>query len=202
MNIQEINQNLSEKEPLSIVEWAIEQSQVPVITTNFRPYEVAILHLVTRVKPDIPVLWCDTGYNTPNTYRHADELIKKLRLNLRMYVPKQTVGYRNITLGIPEVGTPEHKLFSEQVKLEPFKRAMAEWQPDVWFTNLRHGQTAFRDGLDIVSLGKNGEYKVSPFYHYTDKDLDAYLNTHKLPNEPSYYDPTKVLATRECGIHA
>lgn len=202
MNIQEINQNLSEKEPLSIVEWAIEQAQVPVITTNFRPYEVAILHLVTRVKPDIPVLWCDTGYNTPNTYRHADELIKKLQLNLHMYVPKQTVGYRNITLGIPEVGTPEHKLFSEQVKLEPFKRAMAEWQPDVWFTNLRHGQTAFRDGLDIVSLGKNGEYKVSPFYHYTDKDLDAYLNTHKLPNEPNYYDPTKVLATRECGIHA
>src|SRR5699024_5834624 len=99
---------------------------------------------------DIPVLWCDTGYNTPNTYRHADELIKKLRLNLHMYVPKQTVGYRNITLGIPEVGTPEHTLFSEQVKLEPFKRAMAEWQPDVWFTNLRHGQTAFRDGLDIV----------------------------------------------------
>lgn len=202
MNIREINQQLITKSPLDVVKWAIDYAEKPIVTTNFRPYESAILHLVTQVKPDIPVIWCDTGYNTPNTYRHAHELIEKLNLNVQIYVPQQTVGFRNITLGIPEVDTPEHKIFSEQVKLEPFKRAMAEWQPDLWFTNLRHGQTAFRDGIDILSEGRNTEYKISPFYHYADEDLDKYLAEHHLPNETKYYDPTKALAHRECGIHA
>lgn len=201
MDIQKINEMLKTKTPKEAVIWAMENAKNPVITTNFRPYECAILHLVTKVAPDIKVIWCDTGYNTPATYRHAKELIEKLKLNIHLYVPKQTVGYRNVVLGIPEVDTPEHDLFSEQVKLEPFRRAMEEHKPDFWFTNLREGQTAFRDSIDIVSQGKDGAIKVSPFYNYSDTDLDKYLEEHNLPNETNYYDPTKVLANRECGIH-
>lgn len=201
MDTREINQKLNRKNPTEIVEWAIGISKNPIITTNFRPYEGALLHLVTQLKPDIPVIWCDTGYNTPQTYRHADELIKKLNLNIKIYVPRQTVGYRDITLGIPKVNTTEHQLFSEQVKLEPFRRAMNKWQPDLWFTNIRHGQTEFRNKIDIVSKGKNNEWKVSPFYHFTDEDLEAYLKKFNLPNEKKYFDPTKALDNRECGIH-
>ena len=104
-------------------------------------------------------------------------------------------------MGIPQIDDPLHKTFSEQVKLEPFKRAMVEHQPDVWFTNLRKGQTALRDSLDIFSLGSDGVLKVSPFYHWSDAQLDAYLAEHELPNEHKYFDPTKVLANRECGLH-
>lgn len=202
MDIREINQKLNKKEPKEVVEWAIEIAKKPIVTTNFRPYESALLHLITGVKPDIPVIWCDTGYNTAQTYHHADELIKKLKLNIKIYVPRQTVGYRNVTLGIPAVNTYEHELFSEQVKLEPFRRAMGEWEPDLWFTNIRHGQTAFRDNIDIVSKGKNDEWKVSPFYHFTDEDLEVYLKEFTLPNENKYFDPTKALPNRECGIHS
>ncbi len=79
---------------------------------------------------------------------------------------------------------------------------MAEHTPDVWFTNLRKGQTAFRDSIDIVSLSADGVLKVSPFYYWTDEELDDYLIKHQLPNEFKYYDPTKVLESRECGLHA
>lgn len=202
MNIQEINQELKAKTPKERVEWAINLAKKPIITTNFRPYEVAILHLVTQVKPDIKVVWCDTGYNTPQTYKHAEEVIQKLNLNLDLYVPKQTAAHRDVVMGIPEVDTEAHKVFTEQVKLEPFNRAMQEHQPDLWFTNLRQGQTAFRDTIDVVSIGKNGEYKVSPFYNWSDADLDKYLDEHQLPNEHKYFDPTKVLSNRECGLHA
>lgn len=201
MNLENINKELAGLSPAEVVKWAINKASNPVITTNFRPYESAILHLVVSVAPDIKVIWCDTGYNTPNTYRLAKELIDKLKLNIQIYVPKQTVGFRNITLGIPEVNTPEHKLFSEQVKLEPFRRAMQEHQPDVWFTNLRAGQTEFRNRLDIASKSTDGILKISPFYHFSDADLEAYLKEHHLPNETQYYDPTKALSNRECGIH-
>ena len=201
MDIQELNNTLKDYSPVQIVEWALKQKGKPVITTNFRPYEVAILNLVTKVDPSIKVIWCDTGYNTPKTYRHADQLINDLNLNIDIYVPQQSVGYRDVTLGIPEVDTPDHKIFSDQVKLEPFQRAMKEHNPDIWFTNLRKGQTAFRDSIDILSIGGDGVSKVSPFYHYSDEDLDVYLKEHDLPNEFDYYDPTKALANRECGIH-
>lgn len=201
LNIEEINDFLSEKNPLDIVKWAVSIAENPVITTNFRPYEVAILNAVTEVKKDIKVIWCDTGYNTLQTYRHAEELIEKLNLNIHLYVPKQTVAHRNVVLGVPSIDDKKHTLFTKQVKLEPFSRAMKEHQPDVWFTNLRKGQTAFRDSINIVSKSNDGVLKISPFYHWTDKDLDTYLEQYNLPNEFKYFDPTKVESNRECGLH-
>ncbi|TMM56258.1 phosphoadenylylsulfate reductase [Maribacter algarum] len=187
--------------PEEIISWAIGKANNPVVTTNFRPYEVAILNAVSEVKNDIPVVWCDTGYNTPSTYKHAEELIRKLGLNIDLYVPKQTSAHRDTTMGIPQIDDPRHAEFTEQVKLEPFRRAMQIHKPDVWFTNLRKGQTALRDSLDILSLSKDGVLKVSPFYHWNDTQLDTYLKDRNLPNEHNYFDPTKVLENRECGLH-
>jgi phosphoadenosine phosphosulfate reductase len=201
MNLEEINKQLQGKSPEEIISWAISIAQKPIITTNFRPYEVAILKAVTAVKKDIPVVWCDTGYNTPQTYKHAEEIIDKLRLNIQLYVPKQTVAHRDIVLGIPKIEDPKHAIFTAQVKLEPFFRALEEQQPDVWFTNLRNGQTDFRNSINIVSKSKEGVLKVSPFYNWSDKDLDGYLIEKGLPNEFTYFDPTKVESNRECGLH-
>ena len=149
------------------------------------------------------MVWCDTGYNTPQTYKHAKKLIDSLDLNISLYTPVDTAAYRDaINGGIPAVDSPLHSEFTKQVKLEPFQRAMTEHQPDVWFTNLRRGQTAFRDSIDILSYSNDGVLKVSPFYHYSDKQLDEYLRENELPNEFKYFDPTKVLDNRECGLHA
>ena len=197
-----INSELREKTPLQICKWAVAYGKKSIVTTNFRPYEAAILHTCVNASPTIPVVWCDSGYNTPATYTHAETVIEKLQLQVHLYVPKQTVAHRAITLGIPEIEDPKHILFTEQVKLEPFKRAMGELQPDVWFTNLREGQTAHRNTLDIVSQDKNGVLKVSPFYYYSDAELDVYLEENALPNEFDYFDPTKVLEHRECGLHS
>ena len=199
--IAQLNYQFKGIPPVEIISWAVKNAMKAVVTTNFRPYEVAILYAVSEVKNDIPVVWCDTGYNTPNTYKHAEDLIASLNLNIELFVPKQTTAHRNVVLGIPQIDDPKHAEFTEQVKLEPFRRAMAAHQPDVWFTNLRKGQTALRDSLDILSLSKDGVLKVSPFYHWNDAQLDAYLAQRNLPNEHTYFDPTKVLENRECGLH-
>ena len=201
-DINELNTLFKEASPSDIIKKALELSKEAVITTNFRPYEVAILHAVNLVKSNVDVVWCDTGYNTPQTYRHAHEVIDKLQLIVSLYVPQQTAAYRDVLMGIPDVDNPKHALFTEQVKLEPFRRAMEIHKPKVWFTNLRKGQTAFRDSIGIFSVSKEGILKVSPFYYWSDTDLDAYLEEHKLPNEFKYFDPTKALENRECGLHS
>jgi len=201
LNLTLINKKLKDKSPEEIISWAISFAKNPLITTNFRPYEAAILNAVTEVQKDIKVIWCDTGYNSAETYKHAEETIEKLNLNIHLYTPKQTTAHRNVVMGIPSIEDEKHVLFTEQVKLEPFSRAMKEHQPDVWFTNLRKGQTSFRNSIDIVSESKDGIIKVSPFYNWSDEALDHYLEAKNLSNEFTYFDPTKVESNRECGLH-
>ena len=200
-NLEEINDSLKSASPHEIIAWALARAKKPIITTNFGPYSASLLHALVQQAPNVEVLWVDTGYNTPLTYRYAFNLIEQLQLNIHTYVPLQSVAYRNITLGVPSVDDPKHKIFTEQVKLEPFRRAMKIHEPDVWFTNLRKGQTTHRDSIDVVSINKDGILKVCPFYNYSDEDIEAYLTAYSLPNETKYYDPTKQLANRECGIH-
>lgn len=201
--LKELNAQFREASPAEIIQWAVSKAVRPVVTTNFRPYEAAILHAVSRGEPAIKVIWCDTGYNTPQTYRHAVKVIDHLQLNVKLYTPKETAAYRDAVFGgIPDVNSSQHEEFTHQVKLEPFQRAMIQQKPDVWFTNLRKGQTAFRDSIGVLSYSKDGILKVSPFYHWSDEKLDAYLEENELPNEFKYFDPTKVLSNRECGLHA
>jgi len=198
-----LNQQFKGITPAEIVQWVVSNAARPVVTTNFRPYEAAILHAVSDIDPVMKVIWCDTGYNTPQTYRHAKQVIDQLKLNVKLYTPKETAAYRDALFGgIPDINNPQHEEFTRQVKLEPFLRAMEQQNPDVWFTNLRKGQTSFRNSIDILSYSKDGTLKVSPFYHWSDEKLDAYLEENALPNEFKYFDPTKVLENRECGLHA
>ncbi|MEY4940308.1 MAG: Phosphoadenosine phosphosulfate reductase [Verrucomicrobiota bacterium] len=200
------NSELRAKSPLDIVRWAIAQaSGRAIVSTNFRPYEAAILHLAVQAEPAIPVLWVDHGYNRPATYKHAEALRAQLRLNLKAYLPLVTAAHRDAIHGpIPttddEAGL---KKFSAVMKLEPFQRGMKELAPKVWITALRKVQNPNRAGLDIVSLDENfGALKVSPLFYHTDADLDAYLAAHQLPNEWDYFDPAKADEKRECGLHA
>jgi len=201
IDIDQVNKLLQGKAPIEIIQWALNMAEKPILTTNFGPYSASLIHAVTTVDKDINVIWCDTGYNTSQTYRYALSLIDKLELKMHIYTPRLSAGFRNVRMGIPQIDTPEHKLFTEEVKLEPFKRALEEHQPDVWFTNLRSYQSEHRKNLDILHINKDGILKVSPFFHYSEKDIELYLEKFALPNEKRYYDPTKVLTNRECGLH-
>src|SRR5688572_32912243 len=91
IDIAKANSDLRDQPALEIVRWAIAQANGrAIVSTNFRPYEAVILHLCVQVQPDIPVLWVDHGYNRPATYRHAEELRKRLGLNIKAYLPRMT----------------------------------------------------------------------------------------------------------------
>ena len=94
------NAELRSQSPLEIVRWAITQSAGhAIVSTNFRPYEAAILHLVVQAKPDISVLWVDHGYNRPATYQHAEALRTRLGLSLKPYLPRLTPAHRDVIYG-------------------------------------------------------------------------------------------------------
>jgi phosphoadenosine phosphosulfate reductase len=120
---------------------------------------------------------------------------------MKIYSPPHSIKLHYQQAGIPEFGMDAHSQFTESVKIRPFRQALRDQQPDIWFTNIRKGQTSHRDSLDILSMSKEGILKVSPFFYWTSKEVHEYLKWHQLPNEFRYYDPTKVFENRECGIH-
>lgn len=201
IDIEAENKRLRKKTPIEIIEWAISLSEKRVVTTSFGTYSAVLLSTINRMDKKMNVLWCDTGYNNHQTYKHANSLIEDYKLNISIYTPKQTRGYIDVTLGLPTVDDPKHEYFTELVKLEPFRRALEEHQPEVWFTNIRVRQTELRDSKDILSYSNDGILKVSPFYYWSDEELDDYLKKNNLPKNPDYFDPVKALQSRECGIH-
>jgi phosphoadenosine phosphosulfate reductase len=204
--ILKANAELRSKSPLEIVRWAVARAKGrAIVSTNFRPFEAVVLHLCAQAQPDMPVLWVDHGYNRPATYKHAEELKKLLKLNIKPYLPKISAAHRDAIYG--EIPTPENeaalKEFSAVMKIEPFQRGMKELAPAVWITGLRKVQNPNRAALDIVSEDKNfNTLKVSPVFYWSDAEMEAYLKQHDLPNEWDYFDPAKADDKRECGLHA
>src|SRR5476651_1928789 len=158
--ISKANAELRSKSPLEIVKWAVAQANGrAIVSTNFRPYEAVILHLITQVQPDIPVLWVDHGYNRPATYKHAEQLKKLLKLNIKAFVPKMTAAHFDAAFGGMPEPTPENeeriKAFSTAMKLEPFQRGMKELAPTFWLLALRKSQNENRSQMDIVAYDEN-----------------------------------------------
>ncbi|HHX83545.1 MAG TPA: phosphoadenosine phosphosulfate reductase family protein [Pseudomonadaceae bacterium] len=202
MNLEQWNRDFAGAAPAAIIEKALSLPGKAVVTTHFGPLEAVILHMVTRIKADIQILWIDHGYNTKATYRCAEQLISGLRLNVDVFTPKVSAARQEAALGgIPSYTEDSHATFTEHFKLEPFRRAMAEHKPDIWLTALRKEQTEFRQSLDVFTQDGNGVIKVAPLFHWTEQQMRDYLTEHALANEDSYYDPTKALENRECGLH-
>ena len=201
IDLTRINAQLGRDAP-ALTAWALALNQPSIVTTNFRPFEAVILHLVTQVQPDVPVVWMDNGYNTEATYRFADELTRLLKLNLRSYLPLRSRAHREAVDGpTPALDDPRHAAFTEEVKLEPFARALRETAPKVWFTALRATDSAVRAQMEPVSINPDGLIKVAPLLHWTSRDLYQYCEVHGLPNNFDYVDPTKGEDQRECGLH-
>src|SRR5881628_1320861 len=100
IDLTKANGELRNKSPREIVRWAVAQANGrAIVSTNFRPYEAVILHLCVQVQPDIPVLWVDHGHNRPATYRHAEQLRRQLKLNLKPYLPRMTLAHREAVHG-------------------------------------------------------------------------------------------------------
>lgn len=203
LNLDQHNQCLRDAQPADIVRWAVSLDAPLIATTSFSPNAAVMLHLMVQVKPEIPVIWVDSGYNTRDTYVVAEQLIERFKLNIHVYSPRMTAARRDALMGIPMPGDDDalHREFTRQVKLEPFGRALADFNARIWLTGIRREETDFRKTLDILSRDHRGILKVAPIFYWTEERIAQYMAEHDLPSCKKYFDPTKVADNRECGLH-
>ena len=203
LDFDNINKTLRNASAPEIVAWALGLGRRTIATTSMGRNAAVMLHLVRQVDKSLATIWVDTGYNLRDTYVVAERLIRDLEVNIHVYSPQMTSERRNAIMGgIPSVDEEQrHQEFTRQVKLEPFARALEEFQPEIWLTGIRREETELRKSLDIVSVDGRGIVKVAPLFYWSEDDMENYMARYELPTCKHYFDPTKVHDGRECGLH-
>jgi phosphoadenosine phosphosulfate reductase len=155
------------------------------MTTSFGIHSGVMLHLLTRVVPDIPVIWIDTGYLFSETYTYAEKLTRLLDLNLKVYQSNLSPARMEAIHGRlwAEKRKPALDRYHLIRKVEPLQRAFKELDAQAWFAGLRADQTDYRSTLDRIH-SIDGRYRLLPILHWDEREVDKYLHDHKLPTHP------------------
>ena len=193
------------------------------VTSSFQTECVALVHLVTREIPDIPVLFLETGYHFAETYAYRDRMAADMSLNLQNLMPRETVAEQEAKHGQLYLSAPDQ--CCKFRKVEPLFAGLSNFK--TWFTGLRRDQSPTRANLQHVEPFKlpNGQVltKVSPLAMWSSKDVWEYLKAQGIPVLPLYdqgftsigcepctarpADPDNPRSGRwgghklECGIH-
>jgi phosphoadenosine phosphosulfate reductase len=218
------DRRLSDASATERIAWALSQYRGSlVLSTSFGAQAAVMLHLATRLAPDIPVIFIDTGYLFPETYLFADELTKKLRINLKVYRAAESPAWIEARHGkLWEKGADGLAAYNQITKVEPMQRALAELGAQAWLAGLRRVQSTSREQLPVVS-SQDGRAKILPIVDWTDRDVYRYLTENDLPYHPLWekgyisigdVHTTRPLTSeltaeqtrfyglkRECGLH-
>ncbi|HZZ59472.1 MAG TPA: phosphoadenylyl-sulfate reductase [Opitutaceae bacterium] len=180
-----VNERLARMTAEERVAWAVaEYPGTLVVSTSFGAQAAVMLSLATRAWPDIPVILVDTGYLFPETYRFADELQRRLRLNLQVFRPEISPAWLEARHGrLWEQGAEGLAAYNRMMKVEPMQRALRALGAKAWLAGLRRTQAATRRDLPFVGR-QDGRTKILPVLDWTDRDVYRHLEAHGLPYHP------------------
>lgn len=220
--MSELDQKIQDARQLIAGELA--KNGAACITSSFQAECVVLVHMLKDQRPDIPVLFLETGYHFPETLAYRDQMTRDWNLNLVNLEAKRSVKEQEALFGILNQTEPSQCCGLR--KVEPLFAGLANY--DTWFTALRREQSPTRANLQEVEpfklpAGKTLE-KVSPLAMWTNKDVWQYLSRFNIPSLSLYdqgytsigcqpctalpFDPNNPRSGRwqgkeklECGIH-
>ena len=153
------------------------------MVSSFGAESAALLHLVSRIDPSVPVLFLDTGKHFPETLAYRDELAERFGLNLvNLYPDLADLKARDET-GLRWSYDPDG--CCEIRKVRPLETALAGY--DASFTGRKAFQSATRANLprfEIDTSDAQGRLKINPLIDWDAGRIAAYFEEHDLPRHP------------------
>ncbi|MDE1190482.1 MAG: phosphoadenylyl-sulfate reductase [Pantoea sp.] len=185
MALAETNARLEKQSAEERLNWALEQLPGAfVLSSSFGIQAAVLLHMVTRLKPEIPVILTDTGYLFPETYRFIDELTEQLNLNLQVFRAETSPAWQEARFGkLWEQGVEGIEKYNQINKVEPMNRALETLGAQTWFAGLRRDQSGSRAHLPVLAI-QRGVFKVLPIIDWDNRQVHQYLKQHGLKYHP------------------
>ncbi len=187
IDLESVNRALDGAPAEDVLRWVRDTfADEVILSSSFGAESALMLHLVKPWVPNVKVVFIDTGYLFPETYRFAQELTERFELDVRVYSPQVTAARQEALFGKRWEGDKSAlDDYLKVNKVEPMNRAVQELKPKAWLAGLRRNQTEFRKSLSPVELSE-GVYKVHPILSWGEEEILHYMRSNDLPYHPLY----------------
>ncbi len=184
---EEWSRELEGRPAAEIIRWAVDRfGDGLVIGSSFGKDSLVILDLTRRLRPDIPILFLETGYHFAETLQFRDHLRVAGGMNIVDVRPDITVPEQDAEYGAQLFARSPDQC-CEMRKVAPLRRALAG-RP-AWMSGVRrsqHPQRAATPVLEWQELSEEGcgIFKVNPLVSWSLAEVDGYIEEHRLPRHP------------------
>lgn len=182
-----LSERFEHADPAEIVALALDVAERPAVASSFQAESTVVIHLASRIRPDVPVLFLETGFHFRETLQLKEQLTRELGLRV-VDLRGDTTPEEQATAYGPRLYERQPSLCCELNKVRPLDRALSAY--DLWMTGLRRGSAATRARVPVVERHRTAEghelLKVNPLSGWTHDRSRAYLEEHGLPHHPLY----------------
>lgn len=150
-------------------------------SSSFQTHSLPMLHIISRVAPETPVYFIQTGFHFPETLAFRDEVAQTFGLNvlnIESQVPK--IQQRNAQGNLYFTSDPDYCCFLN--KTQPMQPLLERF--DVWVNGVRADQNANRKQLQSIERTPQGGYRFHPMLKWTKQAIWKYIAEHDLPRHP------------------
>ncbi|MER5262930.1 phosphoadenylyl-sulfate reductase [Actinosynnema sp. NPDC002837] len=151
-----------------------------IVASNMQ--DAVLIDLATKVKPDVDVLFLETGYHFAETIgtRDAVDLVYP-DVHIVNAAAEQSVAEQEAQFGLLNKTDPNR--CCELRKVIPLRRTLKDY--DAWVTGVRRVDAPTRANTPIVTWDeRNGLVKVNPIAPWTDEQFNAYIAEHGILENP------------------
>jgi phosphoadenosine phosphosulfate reductase len=149
------------------------------LVSSFGTESAVLIHVITSVTPDIPIIFIDTLKHFPETLDYVETLTSLLKLNVIRVTPDERIlkiedSNNDLVSTNPDQCCMLRKTF-------PLADAMVKY--DSWISGRKRFQGASRAAIPL--LERDGEkIKLNPLAFWQQREIDIYFKKHGLPSHP------------------
>ena len=177
----ELNARLREASPQEILAAAVERlGDGLALVSSFGSESAVLLHMAAQIRPDLPILFLDTGMLFGQTLDYRKALAARLGLtDVRDLRPQ----YQDLATQDPSANLwrTDTDACCNIRKVLPLDRALGEF--DGWITGRKRFQGGSRLRLQVVEESQ-GKLKFNPLANWSKEQIEAYAAEHDLPPHP------------------
>jgi phosphoadenosine phosphosulfate reductase len=148
--------------------------------SSFGAESAVLLHLISQIDRDIPVIFLNTQKIFGETLAYRDELSERLGLtDLRVFRPDPHLLAAKDSTGLRWSYDPDG--CCDLRKVQPLRRALAPF--DAWISGRKGFQAGTRTLMPRFEEDE-GRLKLNPLADWDKPRLEAWFADHKLPRHP------------------
>jgi phosphoadenosine phosphosulfate reductase len=187
--LQTLNARFEDAAPHDILRWLFDDSGIEriAIASAFQREGTALIHMAVRMRPNVPILFLETGFHFAETLAFKARLTERYDLNVVDLTGGYTVDGQAEAFG-PRLYERDPDLCCKLNKVDPFNVALRDF--DAWGTSMRRDSAWTRAKSPLVTCYEVSPghpiIRVNPIANWTQRDVWAYLKEHDIPHNPLY----------------